>query len=186
MSRPAVFLDRDGVLNETWIDESGVSHPPSTVENLRLLAGVREGCRALRDAGYLLLVVTNQPDVARGVTTREAVDEINHRIAQEIPLDGVLVCYHDDADGCSCRKPQPGLLLDAALRWDIALPVSVLIGDRWQDVEAGRRAGCATILVTQDRRSATPCQPDIRANSLPAAADWILHDMHLHLRGKLG
>jgi D-glycero-D-manno-heptose 1,7-bisphosphate phosphatase len=118
--RTAVFLDRDGVLNRAVVLH-GVPRPPSSLDELELLPGVREACYRLHEADLLLVVVTNQPDVARGAQTAAVVDALNERLTDELPLDDVLVCLHDDADGCACRKPKPGLLIDAARRWEIDL-----------------------------------------------------------------
>lgn len=170
----AVFLDRDGVLNKTTIDRDGVPRPPGTVEDLVVLDGVPEACRVLRDAGFRLLVVTNQPDVARGTLGRKAVESINKRLASDLPIDDVLVCYHDDADACSCRKPEPGLLIEGAKRWRIDVSKSFMVGDRWRDIEAARRAGCRSVLISEYSSKQDQCEPDYTAPSLSAAAAWIL------------
>src|SRR5580704_5907335 len=136
-ARVAVFLDRDGVLNRAII-RNGRPHPPATLEEFTLLPGVPEACRKLRRAGFVLLVVTNQPDIARGVQDRAVVDEFHQILLRTLPIDGVYVCPHDDADGCDCRKPGPGMLLQAARDLSLNLGDSVMVGDRWRDVEAGR------------------------------------------------
>jgi D-glycero-D-manno-heptose 1,7-bisphosphate phosphatase len=135
---------------------------------------VEEALQRLAAAGYLLVVVTNQPDVARGTQTRAAVEAIHARLAAALPLDEFRTCYHDDADGCRCRKPAPGLLLDAAAAHGIDLARSVMIGDCWRDVEAGRAAGCATIFVDYGYAERRPERPDAVVPSLKEAADWIL------------
>jgi D-glycero-D-manno-heptose 1,7-bisphosphate phosphatase len=170
--RPAVFLDRDGVINEISVTD-GVPHPPNSVEEFRFLPGVREACAALTSAGYLLIVVTNQPDVARGTQTRAQVEEMNRLVQQELQVDLVLTCYHDNADACDCRKPKPGLLLRAASKWEIDLPRSFMIGDRWSDTEAGKTAGCKTILIEKDYSQRDKCQPDWIALDLPTASRLI-------------
>lgn len=172
----AVFLDRDGVLNDAIVDEAGVPHPPAGVEDLRLAEGVEQACKAFRAAGYLLIGITNQPDVARGTTARATVEAINARLLERLPLDAILVCYHDDRDACSCRKPKPGLLFQAMTRWNIDRRLSVMVGDRWKDVEAGRRAGCRTALVCSDYSAAEQISPDFAASTLLDVAEWILQD----------
>ena len=144
--RRAVFFDRDGVLNEAVVRE-GVPHPPASVADLRVAAGAADVVRAVRDAGLLAIVVTNQPDVARGATTLERVDAINAEIVERLGLDAIYTCPHDDADACDCRKPKPGLLLRAARDHGIDLAESFLIGDRAKDVACGRAAGCTTIFL---------------------------------------
>jgi D-glycero-D-manno-heptose 1,7-bisphosphate phosphatase len=142
----AAFLDRDGVLNRTMVVD-GVPRPPSTVAELEVLPGVPEALEVLTSHGFTLVSVTNQPDVARGTQTRQRVEEINAALMERLPLRAVHTCYHDDADGCACRKPKPGLLRDAAKAYDIDLGRSFLVGDRWRDIEAGHAAGCLTLLV---------------------------------------
>ncbi len=171
--RRAVFLDRDGVLNRV-VMRDGRPFPPSAPEDLELVEDALQGCRALRGAGFLLIVVTNQPDVARGTQRRDTVEAINRVLSARLPLDDVRVCYHDDGDRCPCRKPAPGMLLDAAAEWRVALDRSFMIGDRWQDIEAGRHAGCRTVLIEHSGMDPQPCQPDFRTRSLTEAADWIL------------
>ena len=170
----AVFLDRDGVVNEASVRE-GKPYPPKDVESLRIPPGTVEALGRLKGKGFLLIVVTNQPDVSRGKTTRETAEEINRHLRAKLSLDAVFTCYHDDADDCDCRKPKPGLLVEAARQYDIDLPSSYLIGDRWRDTDAGANAGCKTVLIDmgyQEREPASP--PDFRAKSLPEAVDWIL------------
>ena len=171
--RRAVFLDRDGVLNETVVGSDGVPRPPPDPDQLVLLPGVDAACRELHALGFLLVVVSNQPDVARGTQRREVVETMNTRLREMIPLDDIRVCYHDDSDECECRKPQPGLLLAAAHDWNIDMSASYMVGDRWRDIEAGSRAGCMTVLIDNGSNEALSAQPAVRAGSLVTAANWI-------------
>jgi D-glycero-D-manno-heptose 1,7-bisphosphate phosphatase len=173
LARRAVFLDRDGVLNRPEIVD-GRPHPPRRAADVCLLDGVDEACARLRDAGWLLVVVTNQPDIARGTTSLALVDAIHAVITDQIELDAVLICPHDDANACSCRKPAPGLLHQAARQFGISLPDSVIVGDRWRDVEAGRRAGCRTVFVDWRYSEPAPVAPDLTVTSLSEALPWIL------------
>lgn len=173
MVERAVFLDRDGVLNESEL-VGGAPRPPARPEDFRLLPGVEEACRALRGAGFALLVVTNQPDVARGALTREAVERVNALLSARLPVDEVLTCFHDDADACGCRKPRAGLLLEAASRRGLDLGRSYMVGDRWKDVEAGRAAGCRSVLIERDYSERRRCRPDWIARDLPDAVRIIL------------
>lgn len=172
MSR-AVFLDRDGVLVETTVRD-GIPHPAQSVEELEILPGVADACAGLRASGFLLIVVTNQPDVARGTQTPESVELIHDELRRRLPLDDIAVCLHDDADACDCRKPQPGLLVGAADRWKIDLPRSFLVGDRWRDVEAARRAGCRAVFVDRGYAEPVASEPDATVGNLQEAAEWIL------------
>jgi D-glycero-D-manno-heptose 1,7-bisphosphate phosphatase len=171
--RRAVFLDRDGVLNRAPVPD-GVPHPPASLKDLVVIPDAEAACRAFKRAGLLLIVVTNQPDLARGTADREVVDAINDQLRHHLGLDDVFVCAHDDADGCACRKPRPGLLLDAATRWNVRLGGSVMVGDRWRDVEAGRRAGCATVLVRPDHGEKVATGADRVVANLREAVPWIL------------
>lgn len=172
--RPAVFLDRDGVLNHTF-ERGGVTHPPATPEEFEFLPGVEAACRRLHEAGFVLVVVTNQPDVARGTQTRAGVEALNDLVRQALPVRDVLSCFHDGPDNCACRKPRPGMLLEAARRWGLDLTRSVLVGDRWSDVVAGQAAGCRAVLVVTPHSGAERCRPDHRAADLSEAVEWILH-----------
>jgi D-glycero-D-manno-heptose 1,7-bisphosphate phosphatase len=176
VSRGAVFLDRDGVLNRAF-DVDGTPHPPSSTTDLEILPGVAQACGRLSQAGFVLLVVTNQPDIARGTVARETVDALNAHLVHELPLAEVLMCPHDDADGCACRKPLPGLLVEGARRHGVDLTRSYMVGDRWRDIEAGRGAGCATVLVDRGYAERRAEGYDVAVGDLVEAASWILaHD----------
>ena len=171
--RAAVFLDRDGTLNRAEVRE-GVSRPPSGLAALEWLPGVPAALARLRQAGLWLVVVTNQPDVARGITPRAEVEAIHAALLRELPIDAVLCCYHDDADDCPCRKPRPGMLVDAARRLGLDLAASFLVGDRWRDVGAGRAAGCTTLLLRQPHREREWIAPDHEVADLTEAATVVL------------
>jgi D-glycero-D-manno-heptose 1,7-bisphosphate phosphatase len=141
----AVFLDRDGVLNEVvW--RSGRPASPRCAAELRLVPDVADVGR-LREAGWRVFVVTNQPDVARGLLEPATLAALMERVRLATGCDDSVCCTHDDDDGCDCRKPAAGMLLDLAARWGVDLAKSFIVGDGWRDVEAGRRAGCRTVLL---------------------------------------
>ena len=142
----AVFLDRDGVINRAVVRE-GRPFAPTSMHEVEFLPGVAEALEALRRADFRIIVVTNQPDVATGLQRRETVEAIHARMRATFPIDDIKVCYHADQDGCPCRKPKPGLLVEAARQGSLDLTRSVMVGDRWRDIEAGKAAGCKTILV---------------------------------------
>jgi D-glycero-D-manno-heptose 1,7-bisphosphate phosphatase len=170
----AVFLDRDGVLNQPVVRD-GKPFPPASPEELVILPGVPQALRKLKEAGLLLIGVTNQPDVARGTQRREVVEAIHMALLETLPVDEILVCYHDDRDNCRCRKPLPGLLLEAAENHFIKLGASFMVGDRWRDVEAGQNAGCSTIFIDYGYSERLPKNPpDLTVHSLVEAVDWIL------------
>ncbi len=142
------------------------------MDELEILTGVPEALERLKVAGYELVVVTNQPDIARGSTSTEAVERINARLRALLPLDEIRMCPHDDADRCMCRKPKPGLLLQEPTH---DMPASVMVGDRWRDIEAGQAAGCGTTILI-DYGYAEPIRvgPTVRVRSLAEAADWLI------------
>jgi D-sedoheptulose 7-phosphate isomerase len=172
--RRAVFLDRDGVLNRAIL-RNGRPHPPASIEQLEIPTDVPDALLELKQHGFELIVVTNQPDVARGTLSRELVEQMNQRLKSLLPLDDVFVCYHTDQDNCTCRKPKPGLLLQAAEKLNIDLSGSFMVGDRWRDVEAGHNAGCRTILIdnSYDEKPSAKT-PNLCVRSLGQAARWII------------
>lgn len=174
MSRRAVFLDRDGVLNEPVI-HSGRPYAASSAEELVVVPGAQELLSQVKLRGFLLIVVTNQPDVRRGKTSEAEVEEIHRKLSVQLPLDDFFTCFHDDCDACSCRKPLPGLLRAAAAKYDIELGASYIIGDRWRDVDAGTAAGCRTVLIDYGYdEQCSNHSPDMKVLSLGEAVDWIL------------
>lgn len=171
----AVFLDRDGVVNEAVVRD-GLPYPPNPGE-LRIAPGTAAALGALRSAGFELIVVTNQPDVARGTRSRDDVDAIHRRLAGELPLAAFYVCDHDDADDCDCRKPRPGLLIRAARERGLALGASFLIGDRWKDIAAARAAGVTSVFLERGYAERGPEPPaDAAFGDLAGAVRWILNE----------
>jgi len=170
----AVFLDRDGVLNQAVV-RNGKPYPPANAGELVLAPNAKAALQELKEQGFLLLVVTNQPDVAKGITTRAAVDAINRKLASELPVDDVFVCYHQDSDNCDCRKPKPGMLLEGARKHNVDLAESFMAGDRWRDVEAGQNAGCRTVFIDGGYEERQPARPaDATVHSLKEVTDWIV------------
>ena len=171
----AVFLDRDGVLNRAVVRD-GLPYPPQNVSALEIIPDAVSALNRFRAAGFRLIVVTNQPDVARGTQTREQVETIHSVLQAQLQLtaEDFRVCYHDNADNCHCRKPKPGMLLDAATDFELDLASSFMIGDRWRDIEAGQRAGCKTIFIDYHYAELNRSQPDVSVGSLTEAVDWIL------------
>lgn len=172
-ARRAIFLDRDGVLNQSVVRE-GKPYPPANADEVVILPGVAGALRKLKAAGYLLIVVSNQPDVARGTTPREVVEGINARLGRELLIDAFRMCYHDSPDNCHCRKPKPGMLTDAAREFGLDLAACYMVGDRWRDIEAGQAAGCATVFIDYGYDEKQPQGWDIRAASLAEATEILL------------
>jgi D-glycero-D-manno-heptose 1,7-bisphosphate phosphatase len=169
----AVFLDRDGVINVNT-ERDGRLVAPTTLEDFRLVPGVDEAVRGLKSAGFLVIVVTNQPDVGTGRTSRETVEAMHDLLRARLAIDDIQICTHVDTDGCTCRKPKPGMILQAADDWQIDLSRSYLVGDSWRDIEAGRTAGCSTILVLSGRQQEKSSDPDKAVRSLTDAVRYIL------------
>jgi D-glycero-D-manno-heptose 1,7-bisphosphate phosphatase len=173
-SQAAVFLDRDGVINRAVVHE-GKPYPPTSMDEFVLIEGVGEACALLKRAGFLLVVVTNQPDVARGTQSMQAVEEMHAAMCNALPIDRVEVCYDaDDSTGSDRRKPRPGMLVDAARALNVNLSRSVMIGDRWRDIDCGHAAGCTTVFIDYGYKEQLRTQPDIRVASLLDAARLIV------------
>ena len=167
-------MDRDGVLVVPMFRD-GRSFAPRTLTEFAIFPEAAQCVRRLKSAGFKVVVVSNQPDVGAGRVTREVVDEMNARLRESMPLDAVKVCYHTREQRCACRKPLPGMLLEAALEMDIDLSSSIMVGDRATDVEAGARAGCRTAFIDLGYSAeAWPERPDKVVASLGEATDWIL------------
>ncbi len=173
VKRRAVFLDRDGVLNASLVRD-GKPYAPRTLAEFELLPGVPEALAQLRRAGFLNVVVTNQPDVSTGKAKRVDVDAIHAHLLKKLPIDAVKVCFHTDSEGCACRKPKPGMLLEAAAEFGIDLAASYLVGDRWRDVAAAQAAGCKALFIDYQYAEKRPEKPYVAVKSLPEAAGYIV------------
>jgi D-glycero-D-manno-heptose 1,7-bisphosphate phosphatase len=173
----AVFLDRDGVLNRPLVRD-GRPFPPATAGEFELYPDVAAGCSQLKKAGFLLVVVTNQPDVGRGTQTREAVEAMHSKLRAAIPfLDAIEVCFHAGAghgEPCDCRKPRPGMLLRAAAAYAIDLKESFLIGDRWRDVDCAHAAGCRSVFIDHGYRETLKEKPEFTVSNFSEAVRTIL------------
>ena len=170
--KKAVFLDRDGVLNDVVLKE-GKPYPPENLESLAILPGVTEAIRIFKQNDFEIVVVTNQPDVKRGTSSKEKVNLINERLASSLSIDNFYVCFHDEVDGCSCRKPLPGMIFEAANQIGIDLARSYMVGDRWRDIEAGQTAGCICYFIDYNYLEKKPRNPFISVGSLLEAAQHI-------------
>jgi D-glycero-D-manno-heptose 1,7-bisphosphate phosphatase len=171
----AVFLDRDGVISRA-LERDGLPYPPTSLGEFQIFSEVPEACRRLKQAGFLLVVVTNQPDVGRRTLKKEIVEAIHAEMCRQLPIDRVEVCYHpgQGASDCDCRKPKPGMLLRAAKALGIDLAQSWMVGDRWRDMDCGHAAGCRTIFIDRGYTEALKQQPNFRAKNLLEAAEIIL------------
>jgi D-glycero-D-manno-heptose 1,7-bisphosphate phosphatase len=172
----AVFLDRDGVLTEAKTLD-GVPQSPRLASELAILPEAGPACRALAEAGLKLVCVTNQPEIARKNLDPAEVEAMNEILQRELGLDEVVVCPHDDADGCDCRKPLPGMIVDAAERLGVDLAASFTVGDRWRDVDAGRAAGTVTVFIDRGYDEALRERPDVSVGGIQEASEWIIEQI---------
>lgn len=173
----AVFLDRDGVLNRPVVRDER-PFPPVQVNEFELYPDARSACAQLKAAGFLLVVVTNQPDVGRRTQSREVVEAMHAKLCAAIPsLDAIEVCFHAGAaqgEPCECRKPKPGMLLRAAAALDVDLPKSFLIGDRWRDIDCAHAAGCRAVFIDRGYREVLREKPEFTVSNLSDAVSAIL------------
>jgi D-glycero-D-manno-heptose 1,7-bisphosphate phosphatase len=179
---PAVFLDRDGVINDVHrID--GNPRPPLSLGEFRLLPGVRQACDLLKSCGFQLVVATNQPDVGRGLVSRSVVEQIHEELRRQLPVDHVEVCYAAGTEKppSEYRKPRPGMLLRAAAQLSIDLSSSWMVGDRWKDIRCGEAAGCRTVFVNRNYTEEMNAVPDYWAADLLEAA-FIIRNTLQHSR----
>jgi D-glycero-D-manno-heptose 1,7-bisphosphate phosphatase len=179
----AVFLDRDGVINRA-LERASKPYPPRTLAEFEILPEVPAACARLKAAGFLLVVVTNQPDVGRGTIKQELVETIHDEMRRRLPIDRVEVCYHpgQGLSDCDCRKPKPGMLRRAAQALGVALEQSWMVGDRWRDVDCGRAAGCRTIFINRGYAEELRQKPDFSAGNLAEAADIIIREINYHFK----
>jgi D-glycero-D-manno-heptose 1,7-bisphosphate phosphatase len=170
----AVFLDRDGVINRSIVRD-GRPFAPTNVDDFEILSDVPAACQRLKQLGFLLIVVTNQPEVGRGTMKKETVEAMHATMCRELPIDRVKVCYHPGhgMSDCDCRKPKPGLLLEAAHELNIDLTRSWMVGDRWRDIDCGFAAGCRTVFIERDYKESLKHAPDFRAKDLMGATGVI-------------
>ena len=173
----AVFLDRDGVINRA-LERDCKPYPPRNLDEFEILPDVPTACAKLKAAVFLLVVVTNQPDVGRGTLKKEIVESIHAEMCRQLPIDRVEVCYHPGqcASECDCRKLKPGMLLRAAKELGIDLAQSWMVGDRWRDIDCGHAAGCRTIFIDRGYAEELRQKPHFSAGNLAQAADIILRE----------
>ena len=169
----AVFLDRDGVINAN-LERNGKPVAPTALAEFRILPGAADAVRRLKTAGFLIIVVTNQPDIRAGLTQKSAMEAMHDEIRRQMPIDDFFICFHVEADDCSCRKPKPGLILEAIVKYGIDAVSSYVVGDRWRDILAGQAVGCRTIRVDNSFAEERPSSPDRVVKSLAEAADFII------------
>jgi D-glycero-D-manno-heptose 1,7-bisphosphate phosphatase len=169
----AVFLDRDGVISRSEV-RRGKPYAPRRLEDFRLLPRVAQAVRSLKRAGFVVVVVTNQPDIGNGLVAPAVVEAMHAKLRSRVAVDDIRVCPHRQDEGCACRKPRPGMLLAAARDWKIDLKNSYMVGDRDGDIVAGKAVGCYTLLINRHYSEPRCASPDRMARSLPAGVRIIL------------
>jgi D-glycero-D-manno-heptose 1,7-bisphosphate phosphatase len=167
----AIFLDRDGVVNDMLFDETGHMHSPRRLDDFKIKNGIAGFVVRAKKLGYLVIVITSQPEIKRGLISLETMESMHSVLKSELDIDDIFVCLHDNEDNCECRKPKPGMLHDAAEKWNIDLGKSFMIGDTHKDVGAGSAAGCTTILIDTDYNK--DAKPDMRVESIQDVLEFI-------------
>lgn len=170
-----VFWDRDGTINYPTIID-GKSHPPDCIEHLQLVFGIRQLMDKICKMGYLNIVVTNQPDYSRGLQTKEEIEKINNAIIEYLPLDDLFTCFHDNSDNCECRKPKPGMLLQAKEKYNIDFSHSWMVGDFPSDIKAGKAVGCKTIFIEGNYKGTLTEQPNYTVKDIKDIEEIIYND----------
>jgi len=173
----AVFLDRDGVINKAFVVD-GTPTPARTLDQLEILPRVAEAVDMLRSAGFEIVVVTNQPDVARGHLSKDVVETMHEQLGRELEIEHFYTCFHDDADNCPCRKPKSGLITSASTELGLDPRSSFMVGDRWRDIAAGQAAGCQCFFIDYTYSEKQPEQPYLKVSSLFEATQIILEEVH--------
>ncbi|MCW9034144.1 MAG: HAD family hydrolase [Rhodospirillales bacterium] len=169
----AVFLDRDGVLNSSNVRE-GKPYAPTCIEDFSLLPGVAEAVKALHENGYMTIVVTNQPDLTTGKVSADTVEAFHECLRAAMPIDDIIICPHLNEDNCSCRKPKPGMILQAAQKYRIDLTKSIVVGDRWRDIDAADAAGCVSYFIEYGYDEPLKQKPNFIVKDLAEAVHMIL------------
>jgi len=173
----AVFLDRDGVINKAFVMD-GIPYPPKCLSEVEILNGVKEAISIFKASNLEVVVITNQPDVSRGIASLESVQLINNYLSEELNITNLYICFHDDSEGCTCRKPKPGLLLRAAKDLKLDLARSFLIGDRWRDIYSGQAVGCKCFFIDYNYKEESPVLPFKKVSSLIEASGLIMEEIN--------
>jgi D-glycero-D-manno-heptose 1,7-bisphosphate phosphatase len=167
------FLDRDGILNKTYF-QGNIPIPPSNLDEVEIITGVIEAINLFVEHNFLPVVVTNQPDISRGLNSLELVESINQKIGDLTGINHFYICPHDDQHMCNCRKPKPGLINLAASELSLELKGSIMVGDRWRDIEAGQALDLTSYFVDYSYDEKKPIQPFVKVSSLLDAAQKAL------------
>lgn len=171
---PAVFLDRDGVINRTFV-RNGKPYAPRSLKDFKLMPNSKKSIELLKKNGFKVIVVTNQPDIGNSVVQLEEVEAMHLKLYEKTMIDDVFICPHRQDEGCTCRKPNIGMLIKASKKHNIDLKKSFMVGDRSSDIEAGNNAGCKTVFIDRHYKEASPLQFHFKVNSLQSAVRHIIN-----------
>lgn len=169
----AVILDRDGVINAVTVT-NGIPQPPRGLSDLQLLPGVTTAIEKLKQSGFLVFCLSNQPEISRGTINQEDVYQISDYLTSELGIIEVFVCHHDDEDECICRKPKPGGINYFIEKYSLDKSQCFMVGDRWKDIDAGISAGCRTIFIENHYAEEKPSKQDFSVKSLDEAVQIVL------------
>jgi len=169
----AVFLDRDGVINKPIIID-GKSYAPRLLKDFKIFPKVKSDVKKLKDKGFKVLVITNQPDIGNKLLKKSTLKEMHSILKAKVPLDKIYFCPHTRNDRCKCRKPKPGMIIKASNELKIDLKESYVVGDRKIDIDAGIKAGCKTIFVNNNYYEKKPTKQKKNVKSLHDAVKYIL------------
>ena len=175
----AVFLDRDGVLNRSLVRD-GKSYAPRRMEDFKLLPYAVTSVEKLLKVGFLVIVVTNQPDINNGLVSIESVNAMHSILKEKTHVTDIFLCPHSQNEGCHCRKPKPGMLMAAAKKYNIDLQKSFMVGDRSSDVDAGLEAGCRAIFLNRHYKEPSPLKQEKTFSSLNSVTNYIIHQTFTH------
>ena len=170
---PAVFLDRDGVICRSFV-RNGKPFAPRKLEDFKLMPNSHHSVKRLKQKGFKVIVVTNQPDIGNGMVTLDVIKAMHQKLLDKTKVDDVFVCTHRQDEACECRKPKPGMLFTASKKHGIDLSKSIMVGDRASDIEAGKRAGCKTIFIDRHYAEPRPLNPNATLPSLQKAVNFII------------
>jgi len=172
MKNKALFWDRDGVLNKI-IMRDGKPSSPWRIEEFEILPDVKRCLEKTKEMGFLNIVFTSQPDISRGFLKTEELEKMHRIISKTLSVDEIKFCPHDDKDNCECRKPKPGLIVEAVKKWSIDLDKSYVVGDSWKDIKAGKSVGCKTFLLRKKYNKDYKEDYDFEINSLKQMVEII-------------
>ena len=173
VKRKCVFLDRDGVINVP-IFKDGRSFAPILFDDFEIYPSAYDACQMLKKAGYLIVVITNQPDVGNGKASKSEIERMNQYLKSEELVDDIFICYHSQDEQCVCRKPKAGMIFQALEKYSIDLGASFLVGDRKSDIEVAVSVNCKSIFIDHDYDEVKPVAQNITLKSLKEAAEYIL------------